>query len=163
MAISLIEDLLVTKGLREALPFLQAFVEETPEASARSILAAAREAGLSFSNQPAFNIIAQLKANLDIRERFKLTDFTQLPSVDSLEKAITPLSKNYSFLVRITGFNSTTGERERRFVTVVSDNLLTPEQVLMTANNLPTGTPGSQILGNSTVSIQSAMVSPLAA
>lgn len=162
MVLAVLADILVTKGLREALPFITGLVEATPEASARSILTAARAAGLSFSNQPAFNLVAQLKANLSIREKFKLTAFDQLPSLDSLEKAVSPLSKNYSFLVKITGFNSATGERERRFVTVVSDSLLSPESILRTANSLPTGNPGSQVLSNQTVSIESASISPFA-
>lgn len=162
MALGLLADIAVTKGLREALPYLTHLVEADPNASARSILTAARSLGLSFTDAPAFNIVSQLKANLSIRDKFRTTDFTSLPSIDSLERAVSPLSKNYSFLVSITGFNGVTGARERRHVTVVSDTLLTPEQVLETALAIPSGQPGSQLLGNATVNIERGMVSPLA-
>lgn len=162
MVLGLLSAIAVTKGLREALPFLTGLVEADPTLSARSIIAAARAAGLSFQDAPAFNIISQLKANLDIREAFHLTDFTSLPDINSLERAVSPLSKNYSFLASITGYNSVTGARERRLVTVVSDTLLTPEQIFETVLSLPSGTPGSQILSNATVNIESGKVSPFA-
>lgn len=162
MALGLLEDIAVTQGLREALPFLSSLVEASPDLSARAILGAARAIGLSFSDAPAFNIVAQLKANISIRDQFNLTSFTSLPSIDSLERSVAPLSKNYSFLVSITGFNGVTGEREQRHVTVVSDTLLTPEQILETAINIPSGNPGSQLLSNATVNIERGTVSPFA-
>lgn len=160
MAFGLLEDLAVTKGLREALPYLTSLVEAEPALSARSIISTLRSQGLSFGDAGAFNIISQLKANLDVRELFQTTDLTSLPEIESLERAVSPLSKNYSFLVSIKGFNGVTGERETRHVTIVSDTLLTPEQILTTAQSLPSGAPGSQVLGNSTISIEAGFRSP---
>lgn len=162
MLTELLAELASTKGLREALPYFAKAVEAAPTLSATEIIAEARGAGLSFRDSGAFNIISQLKANVATRLAFKLTAFDELPSTSALETAVTPLSKDYSFLVSIRGLNQVTGEREKRFVTVVSDELLTPEQILETALGIPTGAPGSQSLINQTVTIESGKISPLA-
>ncbi len=160
MVFALLEALGVTKGLREALPFLEHIVTDNPELSARAILGMARDAGLRFTDAPAFNIVAQLKANLNAKELFNLTAFDELPKFTSLERAVTPLAKNYSFLVKITGYNALTGERENRHISVVSDNLLTPADIIKSALNIPNQSPGSSVLSNATVSIVSGKVSP---
>jgi len=152
----------LTKGLRAALPFIESIVNRDPGLSARDVINAARAAGLSFRDAGAFQVIGQLKANVAVRERFRLTDFNGLPSLDSLERALTPLRKDYSFLVRISGFNRASGSREQRFVTVVSDNLLSPAEILQSALKAPSETPGSSPLENATVSIERGMISPLA-
>ncbi len=162
MAIPLLQLVAVTKGLREALPFLEGLVARNPAASATSILKVARDAGLSFRDAPAFQLVGQLKSNLQTLSRLRLTDFAQVPSDEELEVAVTPLRKNYSYLVGIQGTNPLTGGRERRFVTVVSDNSLSPNEVFQTALEAPSGREGSQILNNQRLSLDSAKISPLA-
>lgn len=138
----------ITKGLREALPFLTYLVEANPTASARSIIADARASGLSFTDTGAFRVIGQLKANLDARRLFGLLDDNELPEPETLGVALGDLRKNYSFAVEIVGLNRASGERETRHVTIVSDDLLTPNQILETAIQLPTHVGGSMGLEN---------------
>lgn len=162
MVLPLISRIGVTKGLREALPFITSLVESNPTMSARAILVAARDAGLSFRDGPALNVVAQLKANLDIARRFRGIDFNDVPRDSDFEVAVTPLKKDYSYIVQITGLNPATGERERRTVAIASDNALSPESVLESALDLPRDRPGSQGLINTTYNITHAYISPLA-
>ncbi len=152
----------LTKGLREALPFFEHIIEQSPLASATHVIELARDAGLSFRDSGAFNIISQLKSNASLKAAFKLTSFDSLPDPNTLGIAITPLRKDYSYLVSIKGLNEVTGARERRFVTIVSDDLLSPAQIFKAAMGLPTGQEGSQLLRNQTVTLESALKSPLA-
>ncbi len=68
MILELLEELSLTKGLREALPFFVGFVEEFPDTSATKIIEMARTTGLTFRDSGAFNLIGQLKDTVrDIR------------------------------------------------------------------------------------------------
>lgn len=162
MPLSLLADIAITKGLREALPFLEHLVGLDPEASARSILSAARAVGLSFSDGPAFNVVAQIKANIASVSRLNALGPDELPDIAELVRTEAPLKKNYAFVVKITGYNANTGEREERGVTVVSDELLTLNQVFSDASSLPTETPGSSPLANSTLELVRMYASPYA-
>lgn len=160
MVLALIEALGVTKGLREAIPFLEGIVTRNPELSARAVIEAAREAGLRFSDGPAFNIISQLKSNLDAKELFGLTDLDELPDLHAFGLSDSPMTRNYQFMVSIRGYNPLTGEREERFISIMSDSILSPAQVIETALALPKDSPGSQWLSNATVTVESAKKSP---
>lgn len=162
MAIPLLRAIGFTKGLREALPFFEGLVTSNPAASATSILRAARDAGLSFRDGPAFQLISQLKKNRDLLERFKISDPDDVPRVDQLGEDAAPLKRNYAYVASITGFNSATGEREVRHVTVVSDELLSINQIEQSVRDLPRDRPGSQTLSNTTFDLERAVRSPLA-
>lgn len=154
--------LTLTKGLREALPFLDSLIDEEPELSARAIIRMLRSQGLGFRDSDAFALIGQLKSNLNARKLFKLTGLDDIPSLDTLEKAVTPLGKDFSFLVKISGFDRNLGERVNRFVTVVSDTLLSLNEILDIAAQAPQGKEGSEALINSRSEVISGKRSPLA-
>lgn len=160
MAIPLIDAIGFTKGLREALPFLDAIVKRNPVAATEHILAAAREAGLKFTNQPARQLVKQLKENADILKRFKVRSPNSPPPDSAFGIGATPLEKNYAYQWRIDGYNHFTGERESRFVTVSSNKRLSINEAFQTMLAAPDRTPGSQVLSNNTYALEGALRSP---
>lgn len=158
----LLDALANTRGLRQALPFLTKIVQATPELSNAAIMASARAAGLHFENVGVGVVLNQLKANVNIAQQFRVASLDQIPSLDTLGQALTPLKKNYSFIARIAGFNPLTGLRETTHVTVVSDTLMTPADIQAAALRFgDTGQSGAGLI-NRSVSVESGLVSPLA-
>lgn len=162
MVLALFEGLELSKGLREAIPFLNHIVTDNPELGNQNILDLAREAGLRFTDGPARVIVNQIKSDIKAFQLFNVEALDELPSLRSFGKIDSPLTKNYSFGVKITGYNSLTGERETRNITVVSNELLTPAQIYADALNLPNDKPGSSILSNSVMTIVNAKKSKYA-
>lgn len=161
MAIALIRTIGFTKGLREALPFFNSIVSKNPAASVTSILDAARGAGLRFTNQPARILVQQLKNNADLLKRFKVRDVFQTPPDRAYGVAETELDKNYSYRWAINGYNPFTGERETRYVTVVSDRRLSINASYEQMLKAPDRNPGSQVLTNATYDLEAALRSSL--
>jgi hypothetical protein len=162
MAIPLIRTIGFTKGLREALPFINSLVKRNPIATTESILAAARDAGLRFTNAPARQLVTQLKNNADLLKRFKVRSLDAIPPDAAFGLGEAPLKKNYAYQWSITGYNAFTGERETRYVTVASNKRLSFNDAYESMLGAPDRTPGSQVLSNTTYELEGALRSPLA-
>lgn len=162
MVVPLLSRSLVTKGLREALPFLEGLVARNPKTSIDGILAAGRNAGLTYPNEQARSLVRQLKANLDIRNLLKVKDFDKTIPESSMEIATTKLRRDYSYLVRIRGLDESAGIRVEREVYVSSDMLLTPNEIFETVEGMENQGFGSDPLKDPSMTIIAAKINPLA-
>lgn len=153
MALELLEDLVLTKGLKQAIPFLTGIVEANANLTNKAILDIARTAGLSFRDSVAGRVVTQLKADFDIMSRFRLGSLDELPDLRDLITSKDPLSKNYAFLAQVTGTHPETGGRITRNFYITSDTLLTPAQVQSIALGLPGDDGQGYELMNATVNV----------
>ena len=157
MVLALLRTIAMTKGLRAALPFFEALVSRNPTMTARRILEQARGAGLAFRDTPAFQLVAQLKTNQKILSHLMVGSLKEVIPRLGWGKSVTNMTKNYSIVVKIRGYNPLTEKREIRLVTVISNRAMSVNRAFELAALLPSDKPGSQGLENVTYDVESAL------
>ena len=151
MVVSLLRSIGASRGLREALPFLEGIVARNPGITVQGALNQAREAGLRFTDTPARVVVNQLKANLEAVRKFRTADLDKLPPDSAFGVSVGLLNKNYSYGFEIRGFNEALGERVTRNVTVVSNRKLSYNEAEEMALSRFDDIPGSGNLANQSI------------
>ena len=122
---------LLSVSARRAYPFVLAGVEGG--VSSRALTEILREGGTPLRRQSLLEMMRRISGVEASAKRIRNVRKDRLPTAGTLPEALTKIKKRYSFRVRVEGVWSSTGERVKQFINVVSNELMTPHQAEMTA------------------------------
>lgn len=116
------------KGALAALPAITGFVAQGIE-SPSAILEAVRSAGFKIRTQTGLDIIGALQGNLSSARAIRLTPLSAPLNPEFYGTKLTKTATKYSYQVRGT-FRSEDGYTNSQFVTVVSNEALSQDQIM---------------------------------
>ena len=120
----------LTKGVREALPFLTHLVTSPENLSKNEMLRRLSDAGLGINRAQGLKVIGQLQAADRAGVYLREYSAADLPVFGDLAKAVTPLLRNFAYLIRARYYLPSTGETLERFITYSTNTLITKDQAL---------------------------------
>ena len=116
----------LSAGLRRAMPFIESAVIEG--LSSNAISRALRAGGMGVQRQNLLDYVRWSRGEEIKKEAIRGLRRDLKPNIDRLRTSITKLRRRYSYKVGFTGFNPHSGKKEERWITVATDNLLSPSE-----------------------------------
>jgi len=114
----------LTAGLRRAMPFIEKAVVDG--LSSNAISRALRQGGMGVQRQNLLDYVRFARGEEIKKEAIRGLRRDLKPNVGRLRTAITKLRRTYSYKVGYDGYNPHTGKKEKGFVTIATDNILSP-------------------------------------
>lgn len=116
-----------TANTRLAVPYLQSLARTTRTQS--SIFAELRSAGLKFRDSEARVVIRAERAAMQGANVINALTRSTPIQPDLMTEAITPIRKNFSHVIKVTGTDLFTGAPVNQWVTVSTNNVLSRAEV----------------------------------
>ena len=113
----------VTSGLSNAVPYIEHWA--SLGLGSNEIIRRSQSLGFKMQRQAALRVIKQIKNITQARGYIARVGNDRPLDPGRIPFSLTPIRRNYSYKVRITGEHTMSGERMTRYVTVTSDELLT--------------------------------------
>jgi hypothetical protein len=124
----------ITRGILRALPAIERGVRQG--IGANELEGILRSAGLGVRRQALQKTMNYLRESIDRVDELLKLPREILPTHDKIPVAITKIRRAYSYRVAVEATDSLTGKREERFVTVATNERISPAQAEREAANL---------------------------
>ena len=116
-----------TAGVREALPFIDHLARQALPAN--EIIRQVRAAGLTVRRAAALEAIRTIKGVIAGGRYIQAVRNDFLPNPDRVPTAATLIRRNYSYKVRVRGFDPQTGDPVERHISITTDTLMSKNDV----------------------------------
>lgn len=150
----------LTKGARDAFPFIQSLAATS--ASANEILRQVSAAGMQVRRADGLKLISAFRNIASQANYIKAVRKDFLPNPARFAESVTRLLRNYSYSVRVEGTHPATGEKVQRWITVSTNDVLTKSQVEDEVYGIVEGDPTAYAIDISGIVVEHALRSPIA-